>query len=224
VQSGASTVHGALRRAAGQDAGPNIGLSGAEIAELARLIADVAAVTERQAAATADLAGKVRAAIKDTQTYADTLRDMLEVAATTDAKSANALQAANEIGRLADTLYKDVSALLPPPPPGDTTKQRIHERLQTLGFQATLRMPGAADVQARIIDISRGGIGLAMRCNCPVGTDVEIGLPSGGVVRARVARIADGITGFTIPQDAETHAHVERALHLLILSGAGQAA
>jgi hypothetical protein len=195
-----------------------------QVSEMVRLLGEISETTDRQAATMRAIAARMNAAAAETEATTEAMRQLLAISGTTDTKSATALQAANEIGRLADALYSKVSVMLPAAPAGDTTNQRIHERLRALGFQATLRVPGADEVRARIVDISRGGLALALRSAHPVGTEVEIDLPSGGTVRARVARLADGVTGFAVPQNPETDAQIERALHLLILSGAGQAA
>jgi hypothetical protein len=88
----------------------------------------------------------------------------------------------------------------------------------------TLQIAGRPGVQANIQDISRGGAALAHDCADKVGTDVEMTLPGGGVVKARIARNLKGSLGLVFVQDKASLERIDRALEFVRQSTDRQAA
>jgi hypothetical protein len=68
---------------------------------------------------------------------------------------------------------------------------------------------------ARVIDISRGGIGLVHQCQDAIGTDVEITLPGDNTVKGRIARKMNGSIGVVFVQDKTSLAVIDRALGVI---------
>jgi hypothetical protein len=98
---------------------------------------------------------------------------------------------------------------------GDDAERRLYERIPGGGTQATLRISGRPGVQARILDISRGGMGLAHECADKMGAEVEAALPGGVTVKGRIARKLNGSIGLVFQQDKTSLAQIDLALALI---------
>jgi len=225
VIGAASAMQAAVQRAADGD-GKTSGLShvAEQLTNVVTLLGEVAGTVKRQAAAARDISAIVQTAIASNAATAEGMREVLAIAEATHASSTAASRGAQDIAHLVETLSHDVVDFLPAAPLPDESKLRLYERLRASGFEVTLRVAGRAPVQASLLDISRVGIAAQYQAEDPIGTEVEVELPSGGTVNGRIARIAEGVTGIAFPADNDTLVEVDRTLHLLILSGVGAAA
>ena len=106
---------------------------------------------------------------------------------------------------------------------GDENERRLYERIAGGGAEVTLRIGGGPAVQATIEDISRGGVSVAYDCAATIGTDAEITLPRGGVVKGRIARNTNGSLGFAFRQDEASLLQIDQTL-TFIEQGVGQRA
>jgi hypothetical protein len=87
----------------------------------------------------------------------------------------------------------------------------------------TLRIAGRPGVRAKIVDISRGGVGLVHECEDRIGTDAEVTLLGGSSVKGRIARKVNGLLGLVFFQDKASLELIDRAL-AFVRQGTGRQA
>jgi hypothetical protein len=144
---------------------------------------------------------------------------VLAIAETTDTSSAAALQAAGEVGATADTLRVEVTDFLTAMSSGNEAERRLYERVPGGTARATLHIGGTLVAEASIGDISRGGMVVRHDSKIAVGADLEISLPGGVSVKARIVRCGNGEVAVAFRQDGETLGRIDKALAII-----GQAA
>jgi hypothetical protein len=90
--------------------------------------------------------------------------------------------------------------------------RRLYERITGNAAVARLLTP-AGDIDAPVIDISRGGVGLSCDWSGEPGSEVRLVLPgTGEAIAARVVRTAPRLLGLTFRQEAAILALVDRSL------------
>ena len=185
---------------------------GAAIGQVEAVATAIAAAVEEQAAATREITDSVQKVNSSTAAAAIAMGEVLAIAESTDASSISALQVAEEVGRTASTLRREVTDFLAAMSSGDDAERRRYERIPGGGTTAILRVAGGPAVQVTIQDISRGGAALAHRCTSPLGSEVELDLPGGGTVSSRVVRTVNDSLGITFRQDDASLARIDQAL------------
>jgi methyl-accepting chemotaxis protein len=185
---------------------------GGAIGQVESVATAIAAAVEQQAATTREITNNVQQVALTTSATAEAMRNVLSIVEGTDATSQVALKASEEVGDTAETLRREVTDFLTAMSQGDDAERRLYERVPAGADEVALRIEGRPAVQAKIIDISRGGMGLAYRCEDKIGTVAEVGLPGGGSVKARIARNANGLLGLVFVQDKASLVHIDRSL------------
>jgi methyl-accepting chemotaxis protein len=211
-QIGAQIV--AIRNATGE-AVSAVREVGAAIAQVETVATAIAAGVEQQAAATREITNSVQLVTITTSTAADAMREVLLIAERTDASSASALNASDEVGRTAGTLRTEVTDFLNAMSHGDEAERRLYERIPASGMRVTLRFNGQAPVEAMVEDISRGGMAVQHGSQHPAGTDLSIELQKAGAIRGRVVRCSGGVICLAFRQDDATLERIDRVLGLV---------
>jgi methyl-accepting chemotaxis protein len=188
---------------------------GAAIGRVETVATAIAAAVEEQAAATREITNSVQLVTTTISAAVGAMQDVLSIAEGTDASSVTALKASEEVGTTAETLRTEVAEFLTAMSRGDDAERRLYERIPAGGAKVTLQPAGRPAVQLTIQDISRGGMGLAYDCPDKVGTDIEIVLPTGETINARVARNQNGSVGYAFRQDEASLVRIDRALKLI---------
>jgi methyl-accepting chemotaxis protein len=194
------------------DAVRDVGLAIAQVASVATAIA---AAVEQQAAATQEISASVQNVTQATNTAAHAMEQVLSIAEQTDSASGSVLNAANEVGRTADTLRVEVNDFLSAMKRGDTEERRAYERMPGGGATATLALRGGSEVQAVVKDISRGGVALTSETTAASGAEAQVGLPGGASVAGRIVRCENGLVTVAFRQDAASLATLDRALDMI---------
>jgi len=184
---------------------------GGAIGEVETVAIAIAAAVEEQAAATREITDRVQQVALTTSTAAEAMRKVLSIAEVTDASSLKALNASAEVGRTAETLQTEVTDFLSAMSQGDDAERRLYERIPA-GGHVTLKIAGRPGAEADLEDISRGGAAVRYACNDKVGANVEITLPGGVSVKARIARNSAGSLGLVFLQDKASLVLIDQAL------------
>jgi methyl-accepting chemotaxis protein len=211
-QIGAQIV--AIRNATGEAVGTVREVGGA-IGRVETVATAIAAAVEEQAAATREITSSVQLVAATTSSSAEAMRHVLAIAETTDTSSAAALKAASEVGGTADTLRVEVTDFLAAMSTGNEAERRLYERIPGGAAKATLRIGGTSVAEAPIGDISRGGMAVQHDRKFPVGADLEVGLPGGVSVKARIVRCENGDVAVAFRQDSETLGRIDKALGII---------
>jgi methyl-accepting chemotaxis protein len=211
-QIGAQIV--AIRTSTGEavDAVRDVGFA---IGEVAAVATAIAAAVEQQAAATREISASVQNVTQATNIAAQAMEQVLTIAEQTDTASFSVLNAADEVGKTADTLRVEVNDFLDAMKRGDGDERRTFERMPGAGATASLTLQGLPAVQAVVKDISRGGVALVCSRTAPAGTEAKVALPAGANVSGRVVRSESGLLTIAFRQDPDTAALVDRALQAI---------
>jgi methyl-accepting chemotaxis protein len=200
-------------RAATQEAVTAVRDVGAAIGQVEAVATAIAAAVEEQAAATREITASVQTVSVTTSAAAQSMQEVLIIADGAEVNSQSVLTAAVEVGKTAETLRTAVTDFLSAMSRGDEADRRRYERCPGNGTRATLRIAGQAEVQAEIVDISRGGIALRYQGQIASGVDMTLILPGlGQDVTGRVARAGSGVVGLSFRQDVATMTRVDRAM------------
>jgi methyl-accepting chemotaxis protein len=210
-QIGAQIV--AIRHATGE-AVSAVREVGVAIAQVESVATAIAAAVGEQAAATREITSNVQMVTATTAAAAESMRGVLLIAERTDAGSASALNASDELGRTAGTLRTEVTDFLNAMSQGDEAHRRLYERVPAGSMQVTLRFDGQPAVAASVEDISRGGMAVRHDGQYATGRDLAIDLPGGGSIRGRVVRCVGGVVGLAFRQDNATLERIGRVLEL----------
>jgi methyl-accepting chemotaxis protein len=205
----------AIRAATGDAVTAMREVSGA-IGQVETVASAIAAAVEEQAATTREITNNVHQVAATTATTAEAMRGVLSIVENTDASSQAALKASEEVGRTAETLRSEVTDFLTAMSQGDDDERRRYERIPAGDHQVTLCVAGRPGVPAAVEDISRGGMGVVHTCDDKPGTEVEVTLPGGGAVKARIARNLNGSLGLVFLQDPASLELIDRALAFVL--------
>jgi methyl-accepting chemotaxis protein len=138
---------------------------------------------------------------------------VLAIAGGTEATSTVARNAAEDVGRTAETLQQEVTDFLAAMSRGDDTERRKFERIPGNDTRARLVLGNGREVTGEIRDISRGGVMVVADVSEPVGRDLCVTLPGAETaVHARVVRGGAGAVALCFRQDAQTLATLDRVL------------
>jgi methyl-accepting chemotaxis protein len=211
-QIGAQIV--AIRNATGE-AAHAVREVGAAIGQVELVATAIAAAVGEQAAATREITNSVQLVTATTSNAAEAMRDVLLIAEKTDASSASALSASDEVGRTADTLRSEVTDFLNAVSQGDEAERRLYERVPAGNMRVTLHIDGQAAIEGAVEDISRGGMAVRHDGQYPSGSDLMIDLPAGVSIRGRVVRCVGGAIALAFRQDGATLGRIDRMLELL---------
>jgi methyl-accepting chemotaxis protein len=143
------------------------------------------------------------------------MEQVLSIAGQTDTASQSVLTAADEVGHTAETLRVEVNDFISAVARDDSNDRRTYERVLGAGATASLTIRGCVEVQAVVLDMSRGGVALACDSAAPSGTEVEVGLSDVGVVSGRMVRSGNGRVAVALRQDAATLGRMDLALDAL---------
>jgi methyl-accepting chemotaxis protein len=213
----------AIRNATG-DAVQAVRDVGAAIGQVDEVATAIATAVVQQASATQEIAGSVQAVTVTTASAVDAMHQVLAIAENTDARSHMAADGAAAVGQTAATLQAEVTEFLAAMSQGSETERRLYERVPGGGARATLQFPGRAVVTAEIRDISRGGMSVLHGSNDAAGTEADVALPGGGVIKARVARRTADLLMFAFRQDVATLGLIDAALARIATTGQREAA
>jgi methyl-accepting chemotaxis protein len=185
----------------------------AVIGEVDAAAGTIAAAVAEQSAATQEITSSVQVVNRTTAGTVQAMHGVLSIAEQTDAASASALGAAEVIGMTSSTLGREVTDFLGAVSRGDEAERRLYERF-TPREPVTLavRAEHAPPLSGTVRDLGRGGASLALHCDLLPGTGVEIDLPGGGTVPARVARNGQGSMGVAFSQSEQALRQIDRAL------------
>jgi methyl-accepting chemotaxis protein len=185
---------------------------GQAIAAIEAVATAIAAAVEEQAAATREITESVQTVTSSTNTTASAMTELLNIAATTDTSSQSALRVAEDVGRTADTLRREVTDFLAAMSRGDDAERRLYERIAVAGGTVRVRIDGRAPVEAAVRDISRGGVALSYTGTDRAGKDLEIVMQDGSAIGGRIARSGDGMIGVCFRQDQASLVLIDRLL------------
>jgi methyl-accepting chemotaxis protein len=185
---------------------------GLAIGQVEAVATAIAAAVEEQAGATQEISSSVQRVTSATTTSAQSMQQVLSIAEQTDIASGSVLIAADEVGQTADTLRVEVTDFLAAMQHSDGADRRAYERVPATNITATLSIQGLADIQAQVRDISRGGVALVCNSAASSGTEVKVGLPTGGSLSGRVVRSENGVMTIAFRQNAATMTLVDRVL------------
>jgi methyl-accepting chemotaxis protein len=186
---------------------------GAAIGDVDAVATAIAAAVEQQAAATREIVGRVHTVAQANGEVTKAMADVSEVAEAADSAAGNVREAAQQIGGTSDALRKEVDEFLVVMARHDEAERRRYERIPGCGFHAMLEAAGRARTEAMIMDISRGGVALAVSWPGESGSEVMVGLPGiDAPVPARVVRSANGHAALSFRQEPTALARVDAAL------------
>jgi methyl-accepting chemotaxis protein len=212
-------------RAATQEAVTAVRDVGSAIGQVESVATAIAAAVEEQAAATREITASVQTVSATTSAAAQSMQEVLTIAEGAEATSQTVLSAADELGKTADTLRTEVTDFLSAMSRGDDAERRRYERCPGNGTKATLRIAGQPEVQAEIVDISRGGAAVRYQGQVAAGVDATMILPGHGpAVTCRVARAGTGTLSLTFRQDAATMIRVDQAMDVIAKAAVRRAA
>jgi methyl-accepting chemotaxis protein len=185
---------------------------GSIIGRMGEVSTAISAAVEEQSVTTREIASSIQGVAGSTARAAHAMENVVRVADQAGDASRNILSEATEIGSESEKLRREVEQFLNAVQ-NDSGERRRFKRIAAHGVTAMLRLPGAAAVNATILDLSRTGVALRHPGTAAVGRDVEVELPdAGGPVTGRVIRAADGVVALTFSQDAATLVRIDRAL------------
>jgi methyl-accepting chemotaxis protein len=191
------------------------------IAEVDQVTASIAAAVAQQANATRDIAANVHDVVQTTDRTLAAMQEVSGVAERAQAAGASMLEAAEQVGSTAEALRGEVEEFLQAV--GRAGERRSYERIPGAGHSATLRLARAAGVEAKIEDISRSGILLQCGTSAAAGTELEVDLPGGGVVRGRIVRTGNGRLAAIFRQDEASLSRIDATLDMLTKAQAAAA-
>jgi methyl-accepting chemotaxis protein len=185
------------------------------IGEVEAVATAIAAAVEQQAAATREISESVQSVTITTNASVETMQEVLTIAEETDTVSRSVLNAADEVALTSATLRAEVDDFLSAMRRSQGDDRRAFERVPGAGASAAVSIDGLADMQAEIIDLSRGGIALRCAREVAAGTAVKTGLPGGGTVTGRVVRSDKGVLTVAFRQDEVNVEMLDRALNAI---------
>ncbi|HUN42649.1 MAG TPA: methyl-accepting chemotaxis protein [Acetobacteraceae bacterium] len=198
---------------------------GQAIGQVNDVAAAIGVAVEQQSSATREISGTVQNVMKAAEQASAAMREVSDISGNSHSATQRVLQSADEVGQTARTLREEVTLFLHAMAHSTENERRRYERVAGRGSEATLVVPGKADVTSVVQDISRGGVALAYRGTMPVGTEVRVELPGvGGAVPARVARCELGMLALAFRQDPATLGRIDLALNALATRGQRAAA
>ena len=173
---------------------------------------EISGAIAQQSETSRDIASAVQSASTATSRATQAMQSLSGIAHTSGAAGRAVLQAADGVRDQAGTLREEVDQFLVAiRSSGD--ERRSYERIATSSLtvaveHGTMNLPS---IQA--VNISRGGMLLAVDLECAVGTDVTLQLPHvDRVIHGRIGRRSLGQTGIVFRQDALTQWLVDRLL------------
>jgi methyl-accepting chemotaxis protein len=197
-------------RAATEEAVGAVRQVGTAIGDVDAVASAIAAAVEEQAAATQEISSSVQSVTRSTTTVAQSMEAVTTISQQTDVASRSVLTASGEVSTTADTLRVEVNDFLNAMKNGD--ERRAYERIPGAGATAHLTIPGQPEVRVTVRDISRGGVALVNGSTAPSGTEVQVGLPTGGRVFARIVRSEPNLVTMAFRQDAASMALIDRTI------------
>jgi methyl-accepting chemotaxis protein len=175
----------------------------------------IAAAVEQQSTTTREIATNVQAVTGATVRSSQAMSHVVVVADQAGTASQEVLTGAADIGHEAETLHTEVDRFLAAVRT-DSGDRRRFERIDGGTVTAMLQLPGQGAIQAKVIDLSMGGV--ALLCNLPVavGAEVSVELPeAGGAVTGRVVRAMEDALDIEFRVDDSTASRVTRAIQVL---------
>jgi methyl-accepting chemotaxis protein len=183
------------------------------IGEVDAAAGTIAAAVGQQSAATQEITGNVQVVNRTTAGTVEAMRGVLVIAAETDQASNASLAAAEVIGQTSATLGREVTDFLAAVSQGSESERRLYERfVPREPLTLTVRAPAMPATQASVLDLSRGGASLAWACDHPPGSMIELDLPGGATITARIARNQHGKVGIAFSQSEPALRWIDSAL------------
>jgi uncharacterized membrane protein len=139
--------------------------------------------------------------------------------------SRDILQIAAHVGEVAATVRGELDQFLVAFARGGNDNRRNYERIRGRGQQAVVARAGEAGQQGEIVDISVGGVALAVTLSRAVaGEELLVRLPGGSTpVPARVVRQAEERLHLAFRQHPDVLAAVESAMSEIVRAAKAEA-
>ena len=195
------------------------------IGQVSEVASAIAAAVEEQTATTREIASNAQAVLQSAQDATRAMQDVSATSETAEAASQSVLGNADEVGKTADVLRSELTMFLQAMAKTDDADRRRYERIAGNGAVATLRVRGRQEMQAAIVDISRGGISLRTDWFAQAGTELMVELPGAGApVAARTVRSNGGLLALAFRQDEAVLQRVDAVLEAIGSQGMRRAA
>ncbi|MBN8927532.1 MAG: hypothetical protein BGO51_24555 [Rhodospirillales bacterium 69-11] len=161
---------------------------GGAIGDIEAVATAIAAAVEQQAAATREITGRVQAVNGATSEAASAMRSVLEIAAGTESTSGIVRQAAENLGRTAETLQREVGGFLEQMKRTDDERRQF-ERVPGHGRRAELALGDGRRGHGTIVNVSIGGALIQAELAVAAGAEVQVTFPGARTpIPARVVR------------------------------------
>ena len=182
------------------------------IGRLDEVTVAIASAVEQQSTTTREIAANVQQVSTASKQTTAAMNNVVNVSDEAGSAGEKVLTAAQEIRNEATRLRTEVDQFLTAVR-DETGDRRRYERLPGNGKTATFFVNGHEPASISIVDISRGGVGLACDWTIGAGAPVKVVLPGdSGAVDARVV-FADGSHfGLVFRHDVENLARIDRVL------------
>jgi methyl-accepting chemotaxis protein len=196
-----------------QEAVGAVRAAGEAIGDVSAVARSIEAAVQEQGKATREIASSVARVSAATDQVSQAMDGVVTLSSEAEGASRSVLETSGEVGRIADLLRRELDDFFATIARGNAENRRLYERISGNGAVATVKRPGGAPREARIVDISLGGMALDTDLNGPPGADVILVLPPAGAsVTARIVGHSEGALSLTLSQDAATIAAVEATL------------
>jgi methyl-accepting chemotaxis protein len=183
------------------------------IGEVDEVAATIAQAVEQQAVVTVDIGTGVQTVSAATRQTAQAMQDVAGMSEAAVGMGKEVLDGAHEVYRTAETLQNELTQFLTALTRTEEDQRRRYERIDAHRLPARLRLPGQAEIEVTMRDISRGGVALDCNVNTECGSEAMLVLPgTDEAVAARVVRASDGLLGLVFRQEAASLARVDQAL------------
>ena len=181
---------------------------------------EISGAITQQSETSRDIASAVQSASTATSRATQAMQSLSEIARTSGAAGRAVLDAADGVRNQAGTLRSEVDQFLVAIRVGDD-ERRGYERVPTPMLSVGTRH-GAIELSGvSAVNMSRGGILLAVDLKCPNGTDVEISFPQARrKIMGRIARHDVGQTAIVFHQNAATQDVIDGVLAGLLRTAA----
>jgi methyl-accepting chemotaxis protein len=186
---------------------------GEAIGEVSAVAKSIEAAIDQQASSTREIAGSVGRVSAATDQLSQAVDVVFTLSGEAEGASRSVLETAGEVGSVAEDLRHELDGFLASIAHSASENRRAHERIAGNGATATIKRPGGAPREARIIDISLGGVALESDADGPAGAEIIVTLPPAGApVSGRIVGWRDGALTLSLGRDDATTAVVESAM------------
>jgi methyl-accepting chemotaxis protein len=180
------------------------------------IAAGIAEAVRAQGSATREIAASVQDINQQNERSTRAMPEVADAAAGATSSGASTLAAAEEVSAVSTRLCGEVDEFLEALRREDENRRR-HARIPGGGEAVTLQPADGPAIQARLVDMSRGGAALGTQAMLPPDTELSVVLPGTDTgVRARVIRATGVILTLSFDDDAASRRLVEQAIAELL--------